>query len=70
MFKGKKQYLIKWAGYSHKENTWEPASIIKDKKLIRNYERILRGREAREDIEDYAAHLYLISSTPFNILEE
>lgn len=32
-------YFIKWKGYSHSENTWEPRSNILDSSLIRDYER-------------------------------
>ena len=38
MIDGIKHYLIKWSGYSHKENTWEPYTTITDKKLIQKYE--------------------------------
>jgi hypothetical protein len=32
-------YLIKWRGYSHEHNTWEPASNIMDPELIEDYEK-------------------------------
>ncbi|KAK1348973.1 chromo domain-containing protein [Hamiltosporidium tvaerminnensis] len=37
-FKGKKQYLIKWDGYSDEHNTWEYAKDIFCKDLIDEFE--------------------------------
>jgi len=31
------QYLIKWKGYPHSDNTWEPATNLHADKLIRAY---------------------------------
>eukprot|EP01043_Picozoa_sp_COSAG02_P075195 COSAG02_NODE_15393_length_1175_cov_0.910781_2_plen_102_part_00 len=28
--RSKRQYLVKWKGYPHSENTWEPAEHLKD----------------------------------------
>eukprot|EP01052_Picozoa_sp_SAG31_P059887 SAG31_NODE_19128_length_611_cov_1.203125_1_plen_135_part_01 len=28
--RSKRQYLVKWKGYPHNENTWEPAEHLKD----------------------------------------
>ncbi len=37
--KGKVQYLVKWTGYSHSDNTWEPKSNLKDAKdAIKSFE--------------------------------
>ena len=33
------EYLIKWKGYSHEHNTWEPVSNIMDHELIQDYEK-------------------------------
>ncbi|ADM11153.1 chromobox protein [Encephalitozoon intestinalis ATCC 50506] len=35
---GKKQYLVKWEGYSDSENTWEDEKNIFCKDLIKKYE--------------------------------
>jgi hypothetical protein len=36
--RGKKtQYLVKWTGYSHAENSWVPADDFDDKSLIKEY---------------------------------
>ena len=31
---GKPEYLVKWAGYPDKDNTWEPAKNILDPRLL------------------------------------
>jgi hypothetical protein len=36
---GQTMYLVKWKGYSHKENTWEPPEHFTDKKLLGRYHR-------------------------------
>ena len=36
---GKTMYLVKWKGYSHKENTWEPPEHFTDRKLLARYHR-------------------------------
>ena len=35
---GQRQYLIKWAGYPHSQNTWEPEGNIFDLQLIDDFE--------------------------------
>ncbi|KRH92932.1 Heterochromatin-associated protein HP1, CHROMO domain protein [Pseudoloma neurophilia] len=39
IYKGKKQYLIKWEGFDDKENTWEAAKDILCKDLINEFEK-------------------------------
>ena len=34
---GKMEYLVKWHGYEHDENTWEEASAFADTKAIKDY---------------------------------
>lgn len=36
-YKGTTQYLIKWLGYSHEENTWEDADNLSCSKLIDDF---------------------------------
>ena len=38
------QYLVKWEGYSHKDNSWEDEAHILDEKLIDE----MRRRKAKE----------------------
>ena len=59
--KGVRKFLIKWAGYSHKDNTWEPATSITDKKIIQRYERQRKGKQT--DVSDLSTYLYLVSAT-------
>ena len=36
--KGQTEFLVKWKGYNHRYNTWEPAANILDPKLIELFE--------------------------------
>lgn len=40
------EYLVKWAGYGHEHNTWEPAKHIDDPALIADLDDILANRQA------------------------
>jgi chromobox protein 1 len=50
---GKKQYLVKWEGYSSKDNTWEDEENIFCKELIYKYEEAQKRlkKEPRQDIK-------------------
>jgi hypothetical protein len=39
-YKGRRQYLIRWLGYTMEDDTWEPASSIRAQALalVRQYE--------------------------------
>jgi len=39
--KGKKTYLVKWAGFGDGENSWEPAESFLNSKVVQNYEKSL-----------------------------
>jgi len=42
--KGRKRlYLVKWEGYDHDENTWEPKSMVKDTIALEEFENDLKG---------------------------
>lgn len=45
MMKGRKQYLIKWVGYSESENTWEFEDNLMCEELLADY---LKKKEAME----------------------
>ncbi|KAG1205364.1 hypothetical protein G6F69_009432 [Rhizopus microsporus] len=34
---GKREYLVKWAGYGERANTWEPASNFSDPMIVNKY---------------------------------
>jgi hypothetical protein len=42
------EYLIKWAGFGHEHNTWEPADNIGDPELIEDLERRLQQTAAHK----------------------
>jgi len=42
--KGKKEYLVKWKGWSIKHNTWEPEENILDERLLQEFD--LRQKQA------------------------
>ena len=53
------QYLIKWDGYGHEDNTWEPENNIESKVLIENFNREYdaknnngEGHKARDGAKD------------------
>ena len=56
---GKKEYLIKWTGYPHSQNTWEPEDHITDRRTLKKYQR----QKAGIQYSDLSSHLYLISSS-------
>ncbi len=57
---GHKQYLIKWSGYRHADNTWEDASKI-DVKIIARY--LKRKSKKQDPVSDVQTHIYHVSGT-------
>ena len=43
------EYLVKWSGFSHEHNTWEPAKNIADPQLIRDLERRLHQAASHKE---------------------
>lgn len=50
MFNGKKQYRIRWKGFTAKDDTWEPKSMLNCPELIKAYEK-KRKEEVEADFE-------------------
>jgi len=46
-FQNRKQYLIKWLGYSSNENTWQDENDILDKELLKNFETAYRQKSLK-----------------------
>ena len=46
---GSVEYLIKWEGYDHSENTWEPLRHFEDPMLVEAFEREWRERNREEE---------------------
>ena len=34
---GKPQFLLKWSGFPHDQNTWEPREHLLDDRLLKDY---------------------------------
>lgn len=49
--KGKKLYFIKWYGYPHSQNTWEPTKNLNCPDLLAEYER--KKKENKAQIKNY-----------------
>ena len=48
-FRGKTEYLVKWAGYTDEGNTWQTAfSLRESKDEIRRYHKRLKGEPSSE----------------------
>ncbi|KAL5279961.1 HP1A.2 family protein [Megaselia abdita] len=50
--RGKVEYLLKWKGFSHDDNTWEPVDNCTCDNLIKDYEaKLKKDKEAAEEEE-------------------
>eukprot|EP00036_Acanthoecidae_sp_10tr_P009183 CAMPEP_0182918662 /NCGR_PEP_ID=MMETSP0105_2-20130417/2235_1 /TAXON_ID=81532 ORGANISM="Acanthoeca-like sp., Strain 10tr" /NCGR_SAMPLE_ID=MMETSP0105_2 /ASSEMBLY_ACC=CAM_ASM_000205 /LENGTH=590 /DNA_ID=CAMNT_0025055777 /DNA_START=477 /DNA_END=2249 /DNA_ORIENTATION=+ len=39
MHKGRREYLVKWEGYGHQDNTWEPEENLMNNTILREWKR-------------------------------
>ena len=62
---GKHQFLIKWLGFPHSHNTWEPVSNIIDKRSITQFYKELPRAKRFDDDPDYHQRLAAFVSVGF-----
>lgn len=48
--RGKPEYLIKWKGWSHDDNTWEPESNLDCKKMIEDFEKKQNENQSKKSV--------------------
>jgi len=49
--KGRIEYYLKWKGFSHDDNTWEPIKNLRCPEIIEEFERIRREEQERSSFE-------------------
>ena len=62
---GKPQFLLKWSGFPHDQNTWEPREHLLDDRLLKDY--LKRNPGAKRVLNpdpDYNPHVAVLSSSP------
>ena len=62
---GKPQFLLKWSGFPHDQNTWEPREHLLDDRLLKDYLKRNPGAKRVLDPDpDYNPRVAAMSSSP------
>jgi hypothetical protein len=49
--KGRVEYYLKWKGFSHEDNTWEPIKNMRCQEIIDQFERIRKEEQEKHSID-------------------
>jgi hypothetical protein len=52
LYRGKVQYLVKWAGFNEKENTWEPLeNLVNSEAAVQEFESVIQDSNQQPEAE-------------------